>query len=98
MDPTKNHDFKKLLKNININNFLTIFKNSVIKLSPIKNNSYQRNVSYTIDNYIYGIIDVLKNFSSWNSYIDLIIKLFTFQDHPIFYQSYLNLYLFYNLL
>ena len=68
MNPTNNSHFKKLLKNININTFLNIFRNSVIKLSPFKDPSYRRHVCYTLDDYIYGIIDVLKNYSSWNSY------------------------------
>jgi len=68
MDPINNSLFKKLLKNINIDNFLNMLKNSIIKLSPIKDSFYKRNIKYSLDNYIYGIIDILKNFSSWNSY------------------------------
>jgi hypothetical protein len=64
-----NNVFKKILKNKNNNMFLEIFRNSVQKLSPIKDPFYRRNVTYTVDDYIYGIIDVLKNFSSWNGYV-----------------------------
>lgn len=42
--------------------------NSVHFLSPIKNDFYKRNIKYSIKDYVMGIIDVLKNYTSWNSY------------------------------
>jgi transposase len=63
--------YKKLLK-LDIKKLVGEIKNSVIKLSPIKNDSYKHNQKYTIDEYILGIIDVCKNYSSWNSYTGFI--------------------------
>ena len=34
----------------------------------IVDSSFRRNVKYTIEDYVIGIIDVLKNYQSWNSY------------------------------
>lgn len=62
-----NSNIKKLL-NKPINNLIKIIIDSVHKLSPIKNDFYKRNVKYTLEDYIIGIIDVLKNYQSWNSY------------------------------
>lgn len=72
MEAIFNDKYKKLIKNINMDKFVNIFTNSVNKLSPIKNHNYKRNVKYTLNDYIFGIIDVLKNFISWNSYNGLI--------------------------
>jgi transposase len=41
-------------------------------LSPLKNDFYKRNVKYTTYDYAVGIIDVLKNSVSWNSYNGII--------------------------
>jgi hypothetical protein len=41
---------------------------SVTFLSPIKNESYKRHVNYSINDYIIGIIDVLKTGVSWQNY------------------------------
>ena len=68
IDPINLTFFKKLLNSINIKKFTKIFKENSIKLSPIKNHFYERNVKYTIDDYIIGTIEVLKNYTSWNSY------------------------------
>jgi len=51
-----------------ISNLIKIIVDSVHKLSPIKDSSFRRNVKYTIEDYVIGIIDVLKNYQSWNSY------------------------------
>ena len=54
-----NNHFKKILtKPINL--LIDAIIESVHFLSPIKNDSYRRNVKYTIRDYVIGIIDVLK--------------------------------------
>lgn len=72
IDPIFRSKFIKLLKNVDIDDFIKDFENSVIKKSPIVNLSYRRNYRFSICDYIYGIIDVLKNYESWNSYSGLI--------------------------
>src|ERR1700722_19292330 len=51
-----------------INNFINEITDSVHLLNPIKNDFYKRNIKYSLKDYIIGIIDVLKNNTSWNSY------------------------------
>ena len=63
--------FKKLI-NKPINNLINIIIDCVHKLSPIKNDLFRRNTKYTIKDYAIGIIDVMKNHTSWNSYNGLI--------------------------
>jgi len=62
-----NFHFSGLL-NKPIKRVINAFIESVQLLSPIKNDHYKRNVKYTLNDYIIGIIDVTKNFHSWNSY------------------------------
>lgn len=62
-----NCHFKKLLLKP-INNLIDEIVKSVQFLSPIKNDFYKRNNKYTINDYAIGIIDVVKNNTSWNSY------------------------------
>lgn len=62
-----NYHFKKLLLKP-INNLIEEIVETVQILSPIKNDFYKRNTKYTINDYAIGIIDVLKNNTSWNSY------------------------------
>lgn len=66
-----NYHFKKLL-NKPIIHLIDEIINSVQLLSPIKNDFYKRNTKYSIKDYIIGIIDVVKNNTSWNSYNGLI--------------------------
>lgn len=66
-----NHHFRKLLSEP-VNILIKEIVNSVIYLSPIKNDFYKRNVKYTIEDYVIGIIDVVKNNISWNSYSGLV--------------------------
>lgn len=65
-----NSHFKKLLK-LDINVIIKEIINAVHFLSPIKNEYFRRNVKYSIKDYIIGIIDVVKNCTSWNSYSGL---------------------------
>ena len=60
-------NFSKLIDKP-ISNLIKIIVDSVHKLSPFKDSSFRRNVKYTIEDYVIGIIDVLKNYQSWNSY------------------------------
>lgn len=62
-----NSDHKKFF-NEPLDKLINIFYDSVHKLSPFKNDFYKRNVKYTLKDYIIGIIDILKNHTSWNSY------------------------------
>ena len=62
-----NYHFKKLLTKP-INNLINEIIESVKVLSPYKNDFYKRNVKYSIKDYVIGIIDVIKNNTSWNSY------------------------------
>ncbi len=62
-----NYHFKKLLTRP-IKNSIKEIINSVQYLSPIKNDFYKRNIKYSIEDYVIGIIDVVKNNISWNSY------------------------------
>ncbi len=62
-----NPNFKKLLSKPT-NYVIEKIINSVQYLTPIKNNSYKRNVKYTIKDYVIEIIDVLTNYVSWNRY------------------------------
>ena len=55
-----------------VNNLIDIIIESVHFLSPIKNEFYRRNVKYSIKDYAIGIIDVIKNNNSWNSYNGII--------------------------
>ena len=66
-----NYHFKKLLLKP-INNLIDEIIKSVHILSPIKNDFYKRNVKYSIKDYVIGIIDVVKNNISWNSYNGII--------------------------
>jgi hypothetical protein len=68
-----NYHFKKLLIEP-INNLINQIINSVQYLSPIKNESYKRNVKYSLRDYVIGIIDVTKNYTSWNSYNGFVNK------------------------
>lgn len=62
-----NYHFKKLLTKP-IKNLIERIVETVQILSPIKDDFYKRNIKYTINDYAIGIIDVLKNNTSWNSY------------------------------
>ena len=62
-----NHHFKKLLS-VPVQKLINGVQYCVEKLSPIKNNFYKNNQKYTIRDYIIGIIDVVQNSYSWNSY------------------------------
>ena len=62
-----NQIYKKLLKDHG-NTLIKQITYAVNYLSPIKKDSYRRNVKYTIDDYVLGIVDILKNGISWNSY------------------------------
>ena len=62
-----NPHFEKLLSG-SIPNLIKEVKNSSIILSPIKDPNFRRNVKYDIEDYIIGIIDVLKNNLSWKKY------------------------------
>ncbi len=66
-----NYHFRKLLTRP-IVNLINEIINSVQYLSPIKNNFYKRNIKYSIEDYVIGIIDVVKNNTSWNSYNGII--------------------------
>lgn len=66
-----NHHFKNLLSKP-VMNLVKDIVDSVHYLSPIKNQFFRRNVKYEIEDYVIGIIDVLKNNISWNSYNGLI--------------------------
>src|ERR1700753_103303 len=59
--------FKKLLSTP-MNKLVSEIIDSVHILSPIKNDYYKRNIKYKLEDYVIGIIDVLKNNTSWNSY------------------------------
>lgn len=62
-----NYHFKKLLLQP-INNLINEIIDAVTLLSPIKDDNFKRNVRYTLKDYVIGIIDVVKNNTSWNSY------------------------------
>lgn len=66
-----NDHFKKLLSKP-INKLINEIVESVIFLSPIKNDFYKRNLKYSLKDYVIGIIDVVKNNISWNSYNGII--------------------------
>ena len=66
MNNYENH-FKKLLSTP-MNKLVSEIIDSVHILSPIKNDYYKRNVKYKLEDYVIGIIDVLKNNTSWDSY------------------------------
>jgi|SRR5580692_1834524 hypothetical protein len=66
-----NSHFKSLLQEP-IVKLIEIFRNVVIEKSPIKNSNYIRNQKYSLDDYIIGIIDVLRYNHSWNSYSGII--------------------------
>ena len=66
-----NHHFKKLLLKP-ITNLIDGIVECVHILSSIKNDFYKRNIKYSIKDYAIGIIDVVKNNTSWNSYSGLI--------------------------
>ena len=61
------HYYKKKLTKP-INNIVNEIVEIVQLLSPLKDDSYKRNVKYTIRDYDIGIIDVIKNYTSWKSY------------------------------
>jgi len=60
----KSPHFKNLLTKP-IKSLIKDFSDTVHLLSPIKNDNYKRNIKYSIEDYIIGIIDVLKNNASW---------------------------------
>jgi hypothetical protein len=66
-----NNHFKKLLTKPT-NNLINEIIESVRTLSPYKNDFYKRNVKYSVEDYAIGIIDVVKNNISWNSYNGII--------------------------
>ena len=66
-----NYHFKKLLNKPTIN-LINEIVNSVYRLSPYKNDFYKRNVKYSINDYVIGIIDIVKNNISWNGYSGII--------------------------
>lgn len=66
-----NYHFTKLLSEP-INNLIKLLCDTVHILSPIKNDYFKRNVKYSINDYAIGIIDVLRNNTSWNSYSGII--------------------------
>jgi hypothetical protein len=51
---------------------IKIFITAVIEKSPIKNSKYAHNKKYELEDYVIGILDILKNNSSWNSYSGII--------------------------
>ena len=61
------HYYKKILTKP-INDIVNEIVEIVQLLSPLKDDSYKRNVKYTIRDYAIGIIDVIKNYTSWKSY------------------------------
>jgi hypothetical protein len=67
MSDYNNSHFKALLKHP-IVKLVDLLVETVIKKSPIKKSEYARNKKYTIRDYAIGIIDAMKNNSSWNSY------------------------------
>jgi hypothetical protein len=67
----KNSHFKKLLTESN-NRLVAAIMLCVTLLAPVKYNNYKRHVKYSLKDYAIGIIDVLKNNSSWNSYCGII--------------------------
>ena len=58
----------KILKNIPLKDLIPIFKTIIEEIYPTKNASYQRNKKYILEDYIFGIIEVLKSTASWNNY------------------------------
>lgn len=62
-----NDHFKKLLSSP-VQKIIDKIINAVHFLSPTKNDYYKRNVKYSLKDYVIGIIDVVKNNTSWNSY------------------------------
>lgn len=62
-----NHNFKNLLSDP-VNFLIDEIITCVTILSPIKDDFYKRNVKYTLKDYVIGIIDVVKNYTSWNKY------------------------------
>ena len=59
--------FKRLLIEP-INNLINDIIKAIEYLSPVKNEKYKRHVKYSMKDYVIGIIDVVKNNISWNSY------------------------------
>ena len=66
-----NFHFKKLLTKP-INDTIKEITEAVQILTPIKNDSYKRHAKFTIYDYVVGIIDVMKNYTSWNAYNGII--------------------------
>jgi hypothetical protein len=66
-----NYHFRKLLIKP-VNQVIDEIIDSVQLLSPVKNDFYKRHIKYTIRDYAIGIIDILKNNISWNSYSGII--------------------------
>ncbi len=64
-------NYNKLLKE-DIDLLIKQISLAVQILSPIKKDSYKRNVKYTIDDYIIGVVSILKSGVSWNSYVGTI--------------------------
>lgn len=69
---TKNDFVYKTLLNKPIEYLIKELSFSILFLSPQKNESFKRNVKFTLRDYIVGILDILKNNISWNSYSGLI--------------------------
>lgn len=51
----------------NSDSFIDIMKDSINKLDKV-DERYRRNVKYTIEDYVIGIIEVLTNNISWRKY------------------------------
>ena len=51
---------------------IKIFANIVNEKSPIKDQNYARNKKYTLNDYIIGIIDVMRYNHSWNAYSGIV--------------------------
>ena len=65
-----NYDIHYYKKNLTkpINDIVNEIVEIVQLLSSLKDDSYKRNIKYTIRDYAIGIIDVIKNYTSWKSY------------------------------
>lgn len=67
----KEYKFWKVYQNLikdRKHNFVLLMKTVILKLSPIKNDNFKRNVKYTLEEYIMGIIEVITNNISWRKY------------------------------
>jgi len=63
-----NPHIKKLLSKPSTEILIKRIEENVQVLSPDKNLAHQRNVKYTLTDYVIEIIDVLRFHFSWNNY------------------------------